>query len=146
MPALAAPPAPAGLPPNPDDCITRAAAYHAVSPYLLRAIAWQESRMRASAIGRNANGTLDLGALQINTIHLPRLRRYGIDARALMEPCTSAFVGAWLLREQFDRYGNTWQAVGAYHSQTPALNARYASSVMGILRTWGIQPRDDRAR
>lgn len=132
----------AARPVNPDDCISRAAAYHQVSPYVLRAIAWNESRMRPQAVGRNRNGTRDLGALQINTAHLPRLRRYGLDEQALMEPCTNAYVGAWLLREQMDRLGNTWQAVGAYHSQTPALNLRYALQIQRTLQSWGLEAGD----
>jgi soluble lytic murein transglycosylase-like protein len=127
------------LPPNPDDCISRAAAQHQVSPYVLRAIAWNESHMRAQAVGRNRNGTRDLGAMQINSSHLPRLRQYGLDEQALMEPCTNAFVGAWLLREQIDRFGNTWRAVGAYHSQTPAHNTRYALQIQQTLQSWGLE-------
>jgi lysozyme-related protein Hpa2 len=125
-------------PPNPDDCITRAAEYHQISPYLLRAIAWNESRMQEKAVGHNRNGTRDLGAMQINSIHLPRLREFGVDERTLMNPCVNAYVGAWLLREQLQRFGNTWQAVGAYHSQNPGLNARYAQAIQRTLQGWGI--------
>ena len=127
------------LPPNPPDCITAAAAHHQVSPYILRAIAWQESRLNPAAVNRNRNGSVDYGAMQINSIHLPRLAAFGVDEKRLMEPCVSAYVGAWLLREQFERYGNSWQAVGAYHSRTPALNARYAAGVRRTLARWGVE-------
>ena len=95
--------------------------------------------MRADAIGKNRNGTVDYGAFQINSIHLRRLGTYGVDVNALMTPCTSAYVGAWILREQMNIYGNTWRAVGAYHSRTPALNLRYAKAVAGILKKWGFK-------
>ena len=124
------------------DCIHEAAVHHQVSPYVLRAIAWQESRMRADAVGKNRNGTLDYGAFQINSIHLPRLKSYGVNVQTLMDPCLSAYIAAWILREQMNLYGNTWRAVGAYHSRTPALNVRYAQSVIRILRSWGINPGD----
>lgn len=124
---------------HPADCITAAAVHHQVSPYILRAIAWQESRLNPQAMNRNTNGSVDYGALQINSIHLKRLAQFGVDATNLMDPCVSAYVGAWLLREQFERYGNTWQAVGAYHSRTPALNARYAAGVRRTLERWGVQ-------
>ena len=123
----------------PADCIDEAAMHHRVSPHVLRAIAWQESRMRPDAIGKNKNGTRDYGAFQINSIHLPRLRNYGVDVKTLMDPCSSAYVAAWILREQIQLYGNTWRAVGAYHSRTPALNVRYAQSVVRVLRSWNVE-------
>ncbi len=135
-PAMAAPPEP---PPHPADCITAAAVHHQVSPYILRAIAWQESRLNPAAVNRNTNGSVDYGAMQINSIHLKRLAAWGVDERRLMEPCVSAYVGAWLLREQFERYGMTWRAVGAYHSRTPVHNARYAAGVRRTLQRWGVQ-------
>ncbi len=36
-----------------------------------------------------------------------------------MQPCVSVYVAAWRLREMTNKYGNTWAAVGAYHSETP---------------------------
>ncbi len=38
------------------DCFEEAAGYQHVNPWVLRAIAWQESRGRADAIHRNNNG------------------------------------------------------------------------------------------
>ena len=126
-------------PSHPDDCLTAAAIHHQVSPYILRAIAWQESRLDPEAVNHNKNGSVDYGALQINSIHLKRLAPFGIDATRLMDACVSAYVGAWLLREQFERYGNTWRAVGAYHSRTPVLNARYAAGVRRTLERWNAR-------
>ncbi len=57
--------------------------------------------------------------MQINSIHLRRLFGYGISKEALMQPCVSVYVAAWRLREMTNKYGNTWAAVGAYHSETP---------------------------
>src|SRR5262249_9697979 len=57
----------------PADCIDDAALHHQVNPYVLRAIGWQESRLNPEALHRNENGTTDLGAFQINSIHLPTL-------------------------------------------------------------------------
>jgi soluble lytic murein transglycosylase-like protein len=120
------------------NCFDDAAAYQHVNPLILRAIAWQESRNRPDAKHINANGSIDYGVMQINTIHLPTLARYGIDREALMSPCKNIYIAAWQLRRQVIRYGNTWAAVGAYHSATPALRDEYARQIVAILRRWGV--------
>lgn len=115
------------------DCFAAAAAYQHVSPLVLRAIAWQESHGNASAIHRNTNGSTDYGMMQINSLHLPVLSRYGISATDLMNPCANVFVAAWYLRRMVVKYGYTWTAVGAYHSETPAERDRYARSIEAIV-------------
>ena len=60
------------------DCVQAAARYHGVSETVLRAIAWHESKHNAWAVGKNSNGTLDIGRMQVNTIHLSELAKYGI--------------------------------------------------------------------
>ncbi|MBO9794085.1 MULTISPECIES: lytic transglycosylase domain-containing protein [Xanthomonas] len=120
------------------DCFEEAAGYQHVNPWVLRAIAWQESRGRADAIHRNNNGTVDYGKMQINSIHLRRLSGYGISKDALMQPCVSVYVAAWRLREMTNKYGNTWAAVGAYHSETPGERDKYAHAIHSILLRRGV--------
>ena len=108
---------------------------------MLRAIGWHESRLQPAAFGRNANGSTDLGAFQINSVHLSELGRYGIDRRALADGCVSADVAAWHYRRQVDLYGDSWQAVGAYHSQTSARATWYANQIAAILMRWNAMPR-----
>ena len=103
------------------DCFNDAAKRYGVEPDLLRAIAAQESSYRWSATVVNSNGSVDRGLMGINSVHMPSLAQFGITARSLYDPCTNIFVGAWLLKKQILKYGYTWAAVGAYHSQTPAL-------------------------
>ncbi|ATU65663.1 lytic transglycosylase [Piscinibacter gummiphilus] len=122
------------------DCIDDAADRHGVHPHVLRAIGWHESRLRPEAEALNRNGTRDIGAFQINSIHLPRLVRHGIDARALKDGCVSSEVAAWHYRQQVDRHGNTWRAVGAYHSNTPARAAWYANAIVSVLMRWRVVP------
>ena len=126
---------------NQRDCIDYAAAHHGVNPVLLRAIAVHESGLNPSAVARNKNGTRDIGKFQTNSVHLPELARYGISEQHLLDGCVSAFVGAWHLRRNIDRYGLTWFAVGAYHSTTPRHNQRYASAIQAILRSWEEHPK-----
>lgn len=123
------------------DCIDDAAARHGVNALVLRAIGWHESRLRPDALARNANGTWDIGAFQINSLHLARLAAAGIDIQALRDGCTSADVAAAHYAEQVRRDGNTWQAVGAYHSRTPSRSAWYANAIAAQLMRWGVMPR-----
>lgn len=115
------------------DCFDEAGAYQHVNPTILRAIAWQESHYRADAVHKNANGSIDYGLMQINSIHLSTLARYGIGQDALMTPCKNVYIAAWQLRRQIVKYGNTWAAVGAYHSATPALRDDYARRIAAIV-------------
>lgn len=118
------------------DCFDDAAAAYQVNPWILRGIAHVESRFNPHAINRNRNGTMDIGMMQTNSIHLPRLAKYGIAKQDIMQPCISVHVAAWMLREKMDKHGNTWNAVGAYHSETPFYRDRYAARVRTIIRKW----------
>ncbi|MBY4898649.1 lytic transglycosylase domain-containing protein [Cupriavidus sp. AU9028] len=111
------------------DCLDDAARFHGVDPLLLRSIALQESGMNPKATNRNANGSEDIGLMQINSIHLPRLAAYGITRKHLFDGCVSAYVGAWILRENIQRYGPTWNAVGAYNAASPEKRLRYANKI-----------------
>lgn len=118
-------------------CVEPAARYHKVNPLILDAILAVESGHNPGAIGKNANGTTDWGIGQINTIHLEELRRHGIGADQLLDGCKGTYVAAWLLARQMRRYGNTWFAVGAYHSVTPSHNQRYQTLVQTQLARAG---------
>ncbi|RFU47396.1 lytic transglycosylase domain-containing protein [Paraburkholderia sp. DHOC27] len=120
------------------DCFDEAAKYQKVNPLILRAIAWQESHNRPEALHKNANGSTDYGLMQINSVHLPVLAQYGISTSTLMEPCKNVYIAAWHLRQQMNKYGNTWQAVGAYHSETPTLRDQYARQIVAILQKWKL--------
>ncbi|WP_321787839.1 lytic transglycosylase domain-containing protein [Paraburkholderia sp. J94] len=124
-----------------DECFEKAGAYQGVNPLVLRAVAWRESKGDATAINHNSNGSIDVGQLQINSIHFSELARQGIPHRALTDPCVNIFVAAWLLKQKMVRYGNTWRAIGAYHSESPRERDAYARSIQAILISWGqLQP------
>src|SRR6266702_6194135 len=108
------------------DCFDEAAKYQKVNPLILRAIAWQESHNQPDAMNKNANGSTDYGLMQINSVHLGQLAQYGISTTTLMQPCKSVYIAAWHLRQTMNKHGNTWQAVGAYHSETPSLRDQYS--------------------
>lgn len=101
---------------NSQPCWDAAATYHHVDPWLLYAIAKVESGYNPYAVNKaNRNGTVDTGLMQINSIHWPTLRRYGIEPSALTNACASTFIGAWILAQNQRRYGNSWQAIAAYN-------------------------------
>lgn len=108
-------------------CFDKAGAEYQIDPVLLKAIALHESRLNPAVIVGNTNNTVDIGLMGINTVHLvdPDLIRAGYSRHVLLDPCTNVRVGAWLLRKKITKWGETWRAVGAYHSETPARNQTY---------------------
>lgn len=121
-----------------EDCFAQAGAYQGVNPLVLRAIAWYESKGDPNAVHRNADGSIDVGQAQINSVHFSELRRYGVPPGALKDACVNTYVAAWMLKQKMIRYGNTWHAIGAYHSETPSLRDQYARSIHRVLVSWGM--------
>lgn len=110
-------------------CWDDAAQRYQVSSALLYAIARTESSLNPLAVGRNGNGSRDIGLMQINSAWLPTLATHGIGERELFEPCTNIHVGAWILAGNVSRLGYTWDAVGAYNATRPALRRAYIEKV-----------------
>lgn len=104
-------------------CWNEAGRGHGIDPLLLKAIAWKESRGWTGAVGpRLRDGNRALGLMQINTIHLPSLARFGIGREQLFDACTSQKVGAWVLANCIQRFGATWKAVGCYYAGPASTN------------------------
>lgn len=111
-------------------CFQEAGERYAVSPWLLWAIAKTESSFNPVARHYNPNGSVDVGLMQINSIWADQL---GATWSHLDDPCTNVMAGAWVLRQCVQVYGYTWQAVGCYHSRTPARRDAYAARIAAIL-------------
>jgi soluble lytic murein transglycosylase-like protein len=112
-----------------DECFDSASQKYAVNKSILKAIAKTESNFNPVAINGNANGTQDIGLMQINTFWLPKLAKYQITRQSLFDGCTSIHVGAWVLSQNIATYGATWKAVGAYNASNTELQQRYAAKV-----------------
>jgi len=98
-------------------CFDEAGKKYQINPLILKAIAQVESSMDPTAINHNRNGSVDIGLMQINSTHIPRLNKNGITREQLMtDACTSVMVGAEILAGFIAQFGYTWRAVGSYHA------------------------------
>lgn len=117
-----------------------AAKRYGVNPQVLYAIAAQESSLNPNAVHENEDGSQDLGLTQINSKWLPQLSKLGVTAANLMNPCVNMHVGAYLLSLKMIRHGNTWQAIGSYHSNTPWRRDRYAQTIYQRVQSQNTAP------
>ena len=98
---------------------------HGLPPLLLRAVAWQESRGRPTAVSRK-------GALGIMQLMPETAAALGVDPR---DPIDNLRGGAIYLRRQIDRFGSVPLALAAYNAGPGA-----------VVRFGGIPPfRETRA-
>ena len=117
------------------NCWEEVASRYDLEPELLQAIAAVESGYRAHAVNAlNSDGSRDIGLMQINSMHLPRLAKQGItEERLLSEPCLSVEVGASILAGFIQRFGYNWTTVGSYNAgaapEREALRLRYAEKI-----------------
>jgi soluble lytic murein transglycosylase-like protein len=108
-------------------CWDGAAQRYQINARLLYAIAKCESDMRPGVVNRShraRTGTYDIGLMQINSSNLQRLGAYGIDEQQLYDACTNIHVGAWILADKIQRYGLSWEAVGAYNAACSELKGK----------------------
>lgn len=105
-----------------------------INPKLLWTIAYKESRLNPKAISKiNKNGTYDIGIMQINSVHLPRLyRQYRINALDLLNPKINIFVGAEILKMCFNKHGLNENALTCYNGRIK--NNPYGKEVLALLK------------
>ncbi|MEN3262444.1 lytic transglycosylase domain-containing protein [Sodalis endosymbiont of Spalangia cameroni] len=104
-------------------CFQEAGARYHINAELLRSIAVWESGLDPRAIGVNRQGgtivSRDYGLMQINSRHLPRLKRLGIirsEDDLLTQPCLNIQVGAWILAQHLQTCGANWSCLGSYNA------------------------------
>ena len=112
------------------------AAFYGLPPRVLPSIHAVEGGSVGS-VHANSDGSEDLGVMQVNTRWIPALARYsglGEDAvrlRLIVVPCFNIAAAGAILRVYLDEaHGDLMQAVGCYHSHTPALNQAYQAQVL----------------
>lgn len=90
---------------------------------------------------RNSNATYDLGAFQINTIHLPRIAQLGGSKDdVLRRGCFNAEVASLLLHEAIThprkQHEDLFTRAAGYHSWTPKHNRNYRNKLINYTRQW----------
>ncbi|CUU89970.1 lytic transglycosylase%2C catalytic [Campylobacter hyointestinalis subsp. hyointestinalis] len=88
-----------------------------VPPQILWAIAKQESNFNPKAINRNKNGSIDIGLMQVNSIHLDSLSKFGIQTKHLFDPEVSIDVGARILSKCFKKHGLNYKGLNCYNGR-----------------------------
>ena len=87
---------------------------------------------------QNANGSLDFGRMQTNSVHLRELNRHGITDHDLRQGgCYPIQLATWMLGGHIQRCnGEFWRCVANYHSTTPAMNQGYRSKLLPAASRW----------
>ena len=108
----------------------------ALPPRVLPAIQAVEGG-KPGMVRSNADGSADLGLMQVNTRWVAPIARYvgltpdAVRARLAAEPCFNIAAAGAIMRVYLNEaHGDLMQAVGAYHSHTPALNQAYQVLVL----------------
>lgn len=100
-----------------------------IDPWMIYSVAKVESGNNPLALNKNRNGTYDIGIMQINTVHLPILAKYGISRDDLWNPETNIHVGAWVLGGCIKKHGYTTKALDCYNGDK---TGRYSKKVLNM--------------
>jgi soluble lytic murein transglycosylase-like protein len=129
---------PPNLPPSikPDasivaSCVSASAKHFKIHPKVIMAIISVEGG-RLGTMSKNSNDTYDMGIMQINTIHLPEIKRTfpAIGWREMAyKPCINIGIGSWILKKRINEAGSLWKGVGNYHSKTPKYRSAYLKKI-----------------
>lgn len=116
-------------------CLAEIQKEYSVHPDIMLAIAYVEGGTVGQNSRVNDNGSYDIGLFQINSMHLRKLKGYGISEEQLRnDGCLNARVAAWHLStvvpagslNSMDNEDAYLSALARYHSFTPKFNGIYA--------------------
>lgn len=124
------------------ECVIAAAQRQKVPVDLLLAINSIERGNTGQFVG-NTNGTQDIGAFQINSIHLPRAQKYQATRQDLAtRGCYNAEFAAMLLSEALHhpsmQHKDAFTRAAGYHSWTPKHNLVYRKKLVRYLGDWRV--------
>ena len=113
------------------ECSIQAAKHYHIPPLIMLAVAEQEGGKPGLKV-RNSNGTYDYGVMQINTVFLADLLRFGINEHHVLgNGCYPYYLAAWRLAGHIQNdQGDIWQRAANYHSKTPYYNRRYRAKLI----------------
>jgi hypothetical protein len=134
-------------------CMVAVAAFYGLPPRVLPAIQAVEGG-QVGTVGRNRDGSEDLGVMQVNTrwlgpiAQLTALPEATVRERLTADACFNiAAAGAILHSHLQQSNGDLMRAVGNYHSRTPELHEAYAARVLdAAARLFGADRGADRRR
>ena len=106
--------------------------YYRIEPYILWSIAKIGSKFNPKATNKNTIGTMDIGIMQINTIHLAELKELGFKKERLFDPRINVFAGAMILKRCFGKHGVTPNGMTCYNGRIK--NNNYGAKVMNELK------------
>jgi hypothetical protein len=114
-----------------EGCLKAAAEVHHVPAGVLVLLLSVEAG-RLGSVSQNANGTVDIGPMQVNDTWLGKIAGHWRASReeayrALRDSfCANVEGGAWILRQALDEAGgDLWEGVALYHSRTPIHKLKY---------------------
>jgi hypothetical protein len=117
-------------------CMALVASIYHLPPRVLPSIQAIEGG-RPGTVSNDADGSQDLGVMQINTRWVQPLAAYTrrpdavVRVRLISEPCYNIAAAGAILRTYLNEDGgDLMQAIGDYHSHTRQLNLTYQSQVM----------------
>lgn len=140
-------------------CFNEAASRYNIPPAILVAIAKVESGFRPWVININHNGqsvkvinprTYEEAVYYVNYLHqngynydvgigqinVANIRRFGIDPISLLDPCNNLMASAYILRENINRYGFTWDAIWRYNGRRDYAYKVYRALIsLGLIAT-----------
>lgn len=124
-----------------DELFEKYSAQYNVPKELLIAIAQTESGFDPWATNKNTNGTFDIGLMQINTVHLPKLRSIGLKAQDLYRPDVNIAFSAYILSTCFDKHGFNYRGLNCYNGRI-ANNPYFIKVLKNLIRAMPDQSSD----
>ncbi|OCR99532.1 hypothetical protein A9K75_06585 [Campylobacter fetus subsp. testudinum] len=106
-----------------------------VPPQILWAIAKQESNFNPKVINKNKNGSIDIGLMQVNSIHLDNLAKFGIQD--LFDPKINIDVGAKILSNCFKKHGLNYKGLNCYNGRID--NNAYYKKVIAHIKNRSVK-------
>jgi hypothetical protein len=127
-------------------CMALVASLYGLPPRVLPSVQAVEGG-RPGSVHDNADGSRDLGVMQVNTRWLPALSTYtGLDQSVIRErliwrPCFNIAAAGAILRTYLDEArGDLMQAIGYYHSHSAPLSQKYQQLVLGAATRLFVHP------
>lgn len=90
----------------------------------------KEKALEKAQEAQIANRSFDSGVMQVNSFWL---KKYGIPLEAALDPGANIYLGSWILKQEIERHGQTWNAVGAYHSPNEVKSRRYIELIKAAM-------------